>query len=223
MFIQVLDSAFATVQDGEELFAQFLNTLQDHGERPSMYLQRLQLTLSTAVKRGGIPARDTSKHLLKQFCRGCWDNAVITKLQLEQKRDNQPTFAELLFLLRTEEDRQLAKETLMNMQSQSTSSCSCSISAIDELKKQMKELQNQLSALLANKTPATTDQKQSKFKKQTNGSKKPKSWFCFRCGENGHIIPSCTNSANSSLVEEKRRQLREKQQAWDAKNSKHLN
>lgn len=42
-YLQVLDSAFSTVQDGEELFAQFLNTLQDPGERPSAYLQRLQL------------------------------------------------------------------------------------------------------------------------------------------------------------------------------------
>lgn len=60
MFIQVLDSAFATVEDGEELFAQFLNTLQDHGQQPSSYLQRLQLTLSKVVKHGGIPARDTN-------------------------------------------------------------------------------------------------------------------------------------------------------------------
>ncbi|XP_078027309.1 uncharacterized protein LOC144464393 [Epinephelus lanceolatus] len=60
-FLNVLDSAYATVEDGEELFAKFLNTLQDHGERPSAYLQRLQLTLSTVVKRGGVPAAETNK------------------------------------------------------------------------------------------------------------------------------------------------------------------
>lgn len=238
MFTQVLDSAFATVQDGEELFAQFLNTLQDHGERPSSFLQRLQLTLSTVVKRGGIPARDTDKHLLKQFCRGCWDNVVITKLQLEQKKDNPPTFSELLFLLRTEEDRQLAKESLMkkhitsskhraNLQSQSASSCVCGrtdTSAIDELKQQMVKLQNQMSALLAKKIPASApDYRQSKSKPKVNVSTRPKPWFCFKCGEDGHIVPACTNLANSSLVEQKRRQLKQKQQAWDAKNSKQLN
>lgn len=238
MFIQVLDSAFATVKDGEELFAQFLNTLQDHGERPSSYLQRLQLTLSKVVKRGGIPARDTDKHLLKQFCRGCWDNAVITMLQLEQKRDRPPTFSEFLFLLRNKEDRQLAKESLMkkhitsskhcaNLQSHSASSCSCGhpdITALDELKQQMLQLQRQMSGLLAKKTyTPTSDQQQTKTKSKPNSSTRPKPWFYFKCGEDRHIAPACTNTANPSLVEQKRRQLKQKQQAWEAKNTKQLN
>ncbi|XP_056265926.1 uncharacterized protein LOC130190502 [Pseudoliparis swirei] len=57
IYLQVLDSAFATVQDGEELFARFLNTLQDPGEKPSAYLQRLQRNGISAVKRGGIEVR----------------------------------------------------------------------------------------------------------------------------------------------------------------------
>lgn len=88
MYLQILDSAYSTVQDGEELFAQFLNTLQDPGEKPSSYLQRLLFTLNTVVKRGGIAASEINKHLLRQFCRGCWDNGIISKLQLEQRREN---------------------------------------------------------------------------------------------------------------------------------------
>lgn len=56
-YLQLLDSAFGTVEDGEELFAQFMSTLQDPGEKPSAYLQRLQLALNQAVKRGGGCAR----------------------------------------------------------------------------------------------------------------------------------------------------------------------
>lgn len=238
MFIEVLDSAFAIVQDGEELYAQFLNTFQDHGERPSSFLQRLQLALCTVIKRGGIPERDTDKHLVRQFCRGCWDNTVITKLQLEQRRDNPPAFSELLFLLRTEEDRQLAKESLMkkhmtsskhraNLQSHSAPSCSCDhpdMNAIDELRKQMVKLQSQMSALLAKKNLSPSSiQQQSKTKPKTNNSSRPKPWFCFKCGEDGHIVPACTQTANPTLVEQKRRQLKQKQQAWDVKNTKQLN
>uniref|UniRef100_A0A3Q2VFT6 Paraneoplastic antigen Ma-like C-terminal domain-containing protein n=1 Tax=Haplochromis burtoni TaxID=8153 RepID=A0A3Q2VFT6_HAPBU len=113
IYLKVLDSAFALVQDGEELFAQFLNTLQEPGEKPSAFLQRLQLTLNTVMKRGGILSSDFNKHLLKQFCRGCWDSDILNKLQLENLRSNPPCFAELLLLLRTEEGRQLAKENLM--------------------------------------------------------------------------------------------------------------
>lgn len=229
-FLHVLDSAYATVEDGEELFAKFLNTLQDHGEKPSSYLQRLQLTLSTVVKRGGIPVGDTDKYLLKQFCRGCWDNSVINKLQLEQKKDQPPYFSELLFMLRTEEDRQMAKENLMrkhiptvkhraNLQTHSATACSCGHSdpsAIDELKKQMLKLQSQMSALLAQNASSSKSGAHLKQKpKPDHAPNKPKPWFCFKCGQDGHIAPSCSSQPNPSLVEEKRRQLKHNQQSWE--------
>lgn len=232
-FLHILDSAFATVEDGEELFAKFLNIFQNTGERPSSYLQRLQLTLSRVVKRGGILASHTDKHLLKQFCRGCWDNEIINKLQLEQRMVNPPSFAELLLMLRTEEDRQLAKETLMkkhipsakhraNIQTQNVSSCSCGhsqqSSAIEDLRKQMLKLQEQMSALLSQKSPnnanASHNQNRQKTKPATN---KPKPWFCFRCGQDGHIVAHCTQEPNPGLVEEKRRQLKLKRQTWEGR------
>lgn len=239
-FLHVLDSAFGTVEDGEELFARFLNTLQNHGELPSAYLQRLHLALSTVEKRGGISVNDMNKHLLKQFCRGCWDNAVIMKLQLEHKRDNPPAFSELLLQLRTEEDRQLTKESLMKKHMPSmkqraalqfqtaSSSCCCDhsdSSAIEDLKKQLNQLQRQMTALLNKKSSSShqpeTHQRHAKSKSKVSSSlTKPKPWFCFRCGEDGHIAPSCSNPENASLVNEKRKQLKQKQQAWDAKQSK---
>ncbi|CAL9692886.1 unnamed protein product [Knipowitschia caucasica] len=227
-FLHVLDSAYATVEDGEELFAKFLNTFQDPGERPSSYLQRLQLNISAVIKRGGILAADKDKHLLKQFCRGCWDNAVINKLQLEQKKDRPPSFADLLLMLRTEEDRQYAKETLMkkhlpsvkhraaNLQTHSTTACSCGhsldTSAIEDLRKQMEKLQSQMAALLSKKSQnsATTDHTQ-----KPRQSSKPKPWFCFKCGQDGHISPNCTYGPNPALVETKRKQLEDKQQCWE--------
>ncbi|XP_032441705.1 uncharacterized protein LOC116734428 isoform X2 [Xiphophorus hellerii] len=43
VYLNILDSAYGTVQDGEELFAKFMDTFQDAGEKPSSYLQRLQV------------------------------------------------------------------------------------------------------------------------------------------------------------------------------------
>uniref|UniRef100_A0A8C6M378 CCHC-type domain-containing protein n=1 Tax=Nothobranchius furzeri TaxID=105023 RepID=A0A8C6M378_NOTFU len=237
--LSVLDSAFGTVQDGEELYAQYLNILQNPGERPSAYLQRLQLTLSTVVKQGGLAAADMDKHLLKQFCRGCWDNTILTKLQLEQQKNNPPPFSDLLLWLRTEEDRQTAKESLMrkhiglskqkaNIQSQSTCSCGHSTASeeLKEMKKQLQTLQQQMSQLLSRKNST-----ESKFKPRQNNpshsspqaNTKPKPWYCFNCGEDGHISSSCNNRANPSLVEQKKKQLRKKQQEWDAKTTSSLN
>ncbi|XP_051812334.1 uncharacterized protein LOC110972290 [Acanthochromis polyacanthus] len=110
-FIDLLDSAYATVEDGDELFAQFLNVNQNSGEKPSNYLQRLQTFLNRIVKIKTIAPQDSDKQLLKQFCRGCWNNVLINNLQLEKRKDNPPTFPEFLLLLRVEEDKQTAKQT----------------------------------------------------------------------------------------------------------------
>uniref|UniRef100_A0A3Q1ETV5 Paraneoplastic antigen Ma-like C-terminal domain-containing protein n=1 Tax=Acanthochromis polyacanthus TaxID=80966 RepID=A0A3Q1ETV5_9TELE len=113
VYLQQLESAYGTVQDGDELYAKFLDTYQDVGEKPSTYLQRLQVALQHAVRRGGVPARDVDKRLLTQFCRGCWDNNLIVELQLKQRKNDPPPFAELLLLLRTEEDQDATKTMRM--------------------------------------------------------------------------------------------------------------
>lgn len=112
-YLTLLDSAYAAVEDGDELFARFLNTNQNVGEKSADYLQRLHTALSSVISRGGIAPGDANKQLLRQFCRGCWDSSLLTSLQLEQRKSDPPCFAELLLLLRTEEDKQASKATRM--------------------------------------------------------------------------------------------------------------
>lgn len=68
-YLHRLDSAFATIEDGEELFFHFMSILQDSGEKPSVYLQCLQMAFSNAVHRGGGSVHEADRQLLKQFCR----------------------------------------------------------------------------------------------------------------------------------------------------------
>lgn len=109
VYITQLDSAFGVVEDGEELFAAFLGSNQNSGEKPSAYLNRLHSLLTRAISRGGASAGNSNDHLLRQFCRGCWDQSIIIGLQLECKKGNPPTFPEFLLMLRTEEDRRSTK------------------------------------------------------------------------------------------------------------------
>lgn len=67
------------------------------------------MALNLAVKRGGVSAADLNRHLLTQLCRRCWDNSLISDLQLKQRKANPPSSPELLLLLRTEEDHEAAK------------------------------------------------------------------------------------------------------------------
>lgn len=161
-YLEVLDSAFGTVEDGDDLFAKFLNTLQNAGEKPSLYLQRLYTSLLKVMKRGGIPADEADRQLLKQFCRGCWDDMLIANLQLEHKRNKPPPFPELLLQLRSEENKHFTKESRMKqhlgVQKQRASSHVVTVNPFDlnhnevsehtevaELKKQITTLQSQLA------------------------------------------------------------------------------
>ncbi|KAI3355900.1 hypothetical protein L3Q82_004447 [Scortum barcoo] len=108
-YLTQLESAFEVVEDGEELFATFLGSNQNSGEKPSVYLNRLQTLLTKAISRGGILPAESDKYLLRQFCRGCWDQSLIIGLQLEHRKTSPPSFPELLLLLRTEEDRRATK------------------------------------------------------------------------------------------------------------------
>lgn len=263
VYLEILDSAFSTVEDGDDLFAKYLNTMQDNGEKPSAYLQRLQVMLNTTLRRGGVTASDLDRHLLRQFVRGCWDNILIAELQLEQKKQNPPTFAELLLLLRTAEDKRTSKASRMKQHLnvskprvsshyqgiyvQSEEGCNPSQPALDhrseiqDLKKQIADLQSQLTRItqkdsrkaksaarpVAPQTASThspaitpTSQRLQPHSRDVNNntSNRPRPWYCFRCGEDGHIKPQCENEPNSSLVAEKRKQLKGKQLAWDIKN-----
>lgn len=263
VYLEILDSAFSTVEDGDDLFAKYLNTMQDNGEKPSAYLQRLQVMLNTTLRRGGVTASDLDRHLLRQFVRGCWDNILIAELQLEQKKQNPPTFAELLLLLRTAEDKRTSKASRMKQHLnvskprvsshyqgiyvQSEEGCNPSQPALDhrseiqDLKKQIADLQSQLTRItqkdsrkaksaarpVAPQTASThspaitpTSQRLQPHSRDVNNntSNRPRPWYCFRCGEDGHIKPQCENEPNSSLVAEKRKQLKGKQLAWDIEN-----
>lgn len=48
-------------------------------------------------------------------------------------------------------------------------------------------------------------------------TRRPWPWYCFKHEEDGHIVSSCSNPANPMLVDAKRKELKEKQQAWDEK------
>lgn len=94
-------------------------------------------------------------------------------------------------------------------------------SGIDDLRQQVASIQSQLTSLMAQKKPkgfsdrGATGKLQNKvFASQSakpdtakqprrHNINRPRPWYCFNCGEDGHISPSCTNDSNPTLVTEK--------------------
>ena len=169
VYLQLLDSVYGSVEDGDELLAKFMGTLQNNDEKPSDYLNRLQVALSAVVRRGGIAESERSRYLLKQFCRGCWNDGLIADLQLERKTNAPPSFAELVLLIRTEEDRQASKHNRMKKHlglhkpspavpkfraaaQQHVAACSCAtpekeVTDTDVFKEQLSEIQAQIAVM----------------------------------------------------------------------------
>lgn len=249
-YLTQLESAFGVVEDGEELFATFLGSNQNAGEKPSVYLNRLQTLLTKAISRGGVSVTESDKYLLRQFCRGCWDQSLIIGLQLEHRKPNPPSFPELLLLLRTEEDRRAAKMDRMKKHLGSTKAAThvhsvLSMPVFDEepattdpkkhdasskLEKEVAELRKQVAQLVHKErikltheeVPSSSTRKESPLQSEhlaayvtnpdstSRTATPPKPWFCFKCGETGHIAANCTNSPNPDLVRKKNGELRDK-------------
>lgn len=313
--LKLLESVYGSVEDGDELLAKFISTLQNPGEKSSAYLHRLHVILSATIRREGVVEGERDRCLLKQFCRGCWDNTLIADLQLEKRKVDPPPFAELATLIRTAEDRQTSKEERMRkhlgvskypsvplklrtashqqsaypfstfeedvaetpaprnaeqkapkqkgkvqcpdmsevgilrkeiagLQSQITAmkadtkkkeGACIETNEFEELKSQIKELKVQVAASSAQRNqPARfphlgSSLSRSNFnevsRKENEGPKytemrsnRPRPWYCFRCGDDGHLAADCENAPNPPRVEEKRRKLKERQAEWDFQN-----
>lgn len=323
VYLQLLDSVYGSVEDGDELLAKFMITLQNQDEKPSNYLNRLQVALSAVVRRGGVVESERDRYLLKQFCRGCWNDGLISDLQLVQKAKAPPSFTELVLLVRAEEDKQASKQSRMRQHlgldkqssaatklksaAQQLTACSCATyerEPTECLKKQLDEIQAQV-AVMQTTTPCKAKGKRSEtteiqalkrqvagvqaqiadmrtaahevdsgnlesaevkalkhqlaiLQAQVNSSQaqnqqiplnacakdfamrvqqkstnkkvsgqsgsgqaargRPRPWYCFHCGEDAHLAANCVNEPNPLLVEEKRRQLKERQEKWDQQN-----
>ncbi len=90
VYLELLESIYGSVEDGDELLTKLMGTLQNQSEKPLGCLHCLQVILSAAIRRGGIAESEHDRYLLKQFCRGCWDNRLIDDLQLEKAKSKHP-------------------------------------------------------------------------------------------------------------------------------------
>lgn len=254
-YVELLDSAYGLVEDGDDIFAKFLNTHQNSGEKASEYLQRLQVLLNTAVKRNGIIQSSANHHLLKQFKRGCWDHNLI--MQLEIKSERHLTFAELLLQLRIEEDRRATKLDRMHRHFGASKLkvnanvhtvpdippyddpgpgvLQAYIAETESLRQQVAELKLQLSTKkpkkekkneLTSADPPRPPAPRAEAQVQQVGltyKPQPRAWFCFRCGEDGHVAKVCENQINKAAVDKKYKELKARQDEWKARQHLPLN
>ncbi|KAJ8358043.1 hypothetical protein AAFF_G00040990 [Aldrovandia affinis] len=300
-YIQLLDAAYDTVEDGDELMARFINTLQDSGEKNI----HLPAPATSSVESSGEKRRCSHWRSRPTLIKATMQRLLGQRLllKLEPLKDAPPSFVDLLLLLRGEEDKEASRAVRMkqHLGSARTQVATCAHSThvcgeetrVASLQKQINELQGQFTTLISSrqekespnftKTTAKKPPRQtsepvearvktnrievseiSELRKQIadlqtqmatqrtskrqperaarsvgapiqveaadpnasersryggTAANRPRPWYCFNCGEDGHIATHCGNAPNSSKVDEKKCQLRDAQAKWDLQNN----
>ncbi|XP_034029386.1 paraneoplastic antigen Ma2-like [Thalassophryne amazonica] len=110
-YIEAIDSIFGTAESGEELYLLFRALHQQPGECMSDFLRRLERSLVKVVQRGGLSASDANKARVEQLIKGSISDLMLLQLKIRERRDNPPTFLNLLREVIEEENRQSVRQS----------------------------------------------------------------------------------------------------------------
>ncbi|XP_057207726.1 paraneoplastic antigen Ma1 homolog [Triplophysa rosa] len=111
--LEALENAFGTAESGEDLYFSFRMMRQQPPERLSEFLRRLEQLLIRVVQRGGISADHMDKARLEQVLRGATaSDLMLVNLRLRERRENPPTFLQLLKEVRSEEEYEISRKKL---------------------------------------------------------------------------------------------------------------
>ena len=112
-YIQAIDNTFGSTESGEDLYLSFKSLYQKPNERLSEFLRRLEKSLSKVIRRGGLPGNTGNRARLDQLIKGAVESdLMLIQLNLRDKRDNPPTFLDLLKEIREAEDLEAARRGL---------------------------------------------------------------------------------------------------------------
>lgn len=109
-FLRAMKLVFGESESSVTVHDKFLNISQTYGEKPSMYMIRLEMELQDAIQAGVLAERDANRIRLHQVLVGAelnWDLRIKLKglLQMhEHEQEALPNFLELMGMVKEEED-----------------------------------------------------------------------------------------------------------------------
>lgn len=235
--LEALAHAFGRNEGSEDVYCKFLSTRQQKGEKLSDYVQRLEKLLQRAVLRGAVTVRQMDQTRLAQIVRGAqYQNAILLHLRLRERQGNPPSYSQLIKEVREEEERQAASESWESQPAKLTGTTitrppkALMVNSDKELAQQVQVLTEQVAELRSTSraggasrhmdAPAAMVQKTTYKTTGAAGRQgKGQPSFCYRCGQEGHILARCQNEGNPTLVYQKLQTTWEKpgngRRAWE--------
>ncbi|KAL1249378.1 hypothetical protein QQF64_020383 [Cirrhinus molitorella] len=214
-----LEGAFGTPESGKDLYFAFRLLRQNPGEALSDFLKRMEKSLTRVAQKGGLAGNNVDRARIEQLIRGAVESdLLLLQLRLRERRENPPTF---LVLLKAEESEaarhslgSTARPTPRPRQKFS------GLAAVKELRTEntgghpkgpevmleSKPVQSRrgadtLADLELSKEPLKPEQSDTFAKPRFELTRED--YFCYKCGEDGHIAPRCRATENYSLVIQK--------------------
>uniref|UniRef100_A0A9J7YAK6 Uncharacterized protein n=1 Tax=Cyprinus carpio carpio TaxID=630221 RepID=A0A9J7YAK6_CYPCA len=103
--LEAIESAFGSAESGEELYIAFRLMQQQPREKLSDFLKRLEQALTKVIQRGGLSVAAANRVRVEQLLRGAVAaDLMLVNLKLRERKENPPSFLELLSEIRSEEE-----------------------------------------------------------------------------------------------------------------------
>lgn len=207
-YISALDAAFGTTESGEEILLKFHDTTQQEHEKPSDFLMRVNAVLRRAIRKGGADPGRADYLRLQKFIRSVYDEMLLVSLRLRDCLPNPPSFINLLSQVRRYEEEVAHKRSRRPLKGRSLQTMASSNGdslTHPDLEDRMAKLEAQLSSRHDPPPPLmdfTSLQAVSSNNMYPSQMPSPR-FFCYKCGEDGHIRRSCQNPPNLTLVNQK--------------------
>lgn len=113
-YLEALENTFGTSESGEDLYFAFRLLRQFPRESLSDFLRRIEKSLTKVVQKGGLMSQMMDKVRIEQLIRGAAfdSDLMLLQLRLRERKDQPPTFLELLNELKTAEEIELARRRI---------------------------------------------------------------------------------------------------------------
>ena len=150
-YLNVLENTFGTPESGEELYFAFRMLCQHPTEKLSEFLRRMERVLNKVVQKGGLHVGTANKARLDQLIKGATrSDLMILNLRLRERRDNPPTFLQLLNEIRLEEEHEASRRRLHPPKAVYAKSTTVTAEmGFNDLKAEINQLRTQVSELTA--------------------------------------------------------------------------
>lgn len=120
-YLEALERAFGSSESGEDLYYAFRALRQNHGERLSDFLRRIEHALTKVVFRGGVTANQRDRVRIEQLLRGAVESdLMLVQLRLRERKDSPLSFLQLLTEIREEEDQQSLRQKPATLNTKTT-------------------------------------------------------------------------------------------------------